>query len=467
MYRLLMHKNDVVAKLDCNNFYVKNIEIVNGFLMPFQVTDNEKTNNAYFFDWKKSRPRPCTPQSFTNPMLSQIGDTYEDISDFIGASLIDCYWFKPEKSQVIWEDINYFKNKMINKEENLIHLSDKMYKYSDCTKFLEEALNSKQGYKRFIKYFTLNDENEYCIVKACDILNCGQDVFNEIMANVVEEVLDINAAQYYLMPYDFEYKNIKYNIPLIACVLSVQDDSTEMLPASNLLKNNELNSTNLYEYLTSLGFKEDVNKMIVLDYLILNPDRSLENIGIMRDTDTLVYKSLAPLYDCGAAFNYYGPDGDTIKNNFEDYSMPFMKRHSRQIELVDDFSFVDFDALYDSVDTIDAIVSYSAMPREKKEYIVNTYKERIDKLKEIASGKKKKGNSVKVVRAAEKISRRFDVEAIINFTGVDPITQQNTKNLFINYLTEEGKKEFAEFETDNLNLKQRFEDFKKDTLCMI
>ena len=465
MARLLMHKNEVVARLECNNFYIKNIEVVNDFLMPFRVTDNEKTNNAYFLDWKRSRPRPCMPQNFSNPLLAHIGNTYEDISNYINASLIDCYWFKPEELNISWEDINYFDHKMINQKENEINLSDKMYKYTDSSVFLEEALNSHQGYKRFIKYFTLDKNENYCIVKACDILNCGMDVFNEIIGNILEDVLDIEGAQYYIFPYNFEYKNIKYNIPLIACELCIQDDSEEMILASSLLKNEELSDYNLYEYVTGLGFKEEINKMIVLDYLLLNPDRGLDNIGFIRDSETLAYKRLAPIYDCGAAFNYYGAN-DTLKREFDDYSQPFLKRHSRQIELVDDFSFVDFDALYEVVDVIDAVISYSALSKEVKNNMINTLKIRISELEEIVTGNKSKNNAVQMVRAADKINKRFNVDMIIKMTGIDPVTAQDPKYLFINYLSDAGKKEFEEFDKDNPNFKDRFDKFKKDTLCI-
>ena len=464
MIRLLMHKNDIVARLECNNFYVQDIEIVNGILMPFQVTASEKTNNALFFDWKKSRPRPCTPQDFSNPLLSQIGDTYEDISDFVCASLTDCYWFKPENLAITWEDVNYFSNRMINQKEHEIVLSDKMYKYTDSTRFLQEAVQSHQGYKRFIKYFTLNNENNYCIVKACDILNRGQDVFNEIIGNILEDALDIEGAQYFLMPYNFEFKGVTYNIPLIACELCFQDDSQEMIQASSLLNSTELSNCNFYEYLTGLGFKEEINKMIVLDFLMLNPDRSLDNIGLIRDADTLVYTGLAPLYDLGASFNYYGPD-TTARSEFDDYAMPFMKRHSRQIELVDDFSFVDFEALEEAVEVVDAVISYSALSNEQKDNIIRILKTRIELLKEAAYSNKKT-NAVAMVRAAEKINRRFNVSAIIEHTGIDPVICQDPKNLFINYLSDEGRKEFASFEPEVTNIKQKFDDFKKDTLCL-
>ena len=461
MIKILMHKDNVVAKFDCTNFYIKNIEIENEYLMPFIITEDYKKNNAIFLDWKKSRPRPILPQNFTNSLLSQIGETYEEISDFICASLTDCYWFKPENIFIQWKDINYFDNKIIEKEINSITLSDRMYKYTDYTDELEAML--KQGkVKKFIKYFTIDKEDNYCIVKTCDILNRGQDVFNELIGNVLEDALDIDGAQYYILANNIIYENINCNVPLATCELCIQNDSEEIVQINNLINTTELNNTNLYEYLVSLGFKEDIDKMIVLDYLMLNPDRDLSNIAIIRDSETLIYKRMAPIYDLGASFNYYGPD-KTVRMEFEDYSMPFMRRHSRQILLVDDFSFVDFDMLYESIDIIDALISYSALTNKEKDFIIKTIKERIDSLKEIVNNNKK-DNSIRIVRSAEKINKRFNVEKIIEATGIDPIITQNPNDLFINYLSDEGKKEFDKFDINNPNLKERFDNFKKDTL---
>ncbi len=464
MKRLLMHKNKIVAKFDCSNFYVKNIEIINGMLMPFIVTDNEKANNATFMDWKKSRPKPCAPQNFTNPILSRIGNTYEDISEFICASLTDCYWFKPEDLDIKWEDINYFNNKIID-NKNIVKIDDKIHKYTDSTKYFKQIFEKNKTYRRFIKYFTINEDDNYCIVKTCDVCNNGLDVFNEVIGNVLEEALDIEGAQYYIYPYNFECEGNVYNIPLAICELFIQDDSEEMITLSSLSKIGDLSSFNTYEYLVSLGFKEDLNKMIVLDYLLLNPDRSFDNMAIIRDSETLVFKRFAPIYDCGASFNYYN---NQVEDDDTDYSLPFLKRHSRQIELVDDFSFVDFEALDEAIDTVDALISYSALSTKEKERIINILKTRVKNLKNIIMDKEgNTQNSIRLVRAADKINRRFDVEAIIKFTGVDPIITQTPNSLFINYLSLEGKKEFAAFQQDNPNMKERFDNFKKDTLCIV
>ncbi len=454
-----MHKNDIVASMEYNTFHIKNFKVINPYLMPFEANETTDVDSSFFLDWKFSRPHPCEPQDFKNPVLKLIGNTPEEISSFLSASLIDCYWIKPEDISITWEDVNYFTNKPKN-IENLVHFSDEMYKYNDNNDRLKEIV-IKNKYKNFVKYFTLNSDGNYCIVKNCDIFNNGIDVFNELIANIIEDALDIDGAQYYLTPYSFETENKAVNIPLISCELNIQDDTEEMLTLDKLMASSSLNP---YEFLTNFGFKEDVNKLIVLDYLLLNCERSLDNIAIIRDANTLAYKRIAPIYDCGGSFNYKTTESENFLNAFYDIAMPFLQSHERQIKLVNDFSFVDFEALEEALQIIEAIISYSSLNNEQQNKIVNSLKIRINQLKDEIENQDKNVNPIQFVRAADRISKRFNVDELIVATGVDPILNQSPRNLFINFLSDYGKNEFSNYDTNNPNLKDRFEKYKKEIL---
>ena len=43
--------------------------------------------------------------------------------------------------------------------------------------------------------------------------------------------------------------------------------------------------------------------MFILDYLLLNEDRHLNNFGIIRDVNTLKWIDLAPIFDNGQSLN--------------------------------------------------------------------------------------------------------------------------------------------------------------------
>ena len=48
--------------------------------------------------------------------------------------------------------------------------------------------------------------------------------------------------------------------------------------------------------------------MIVLDYLMLNSDRHLNNFGVLRNPDTLQLESCIPIFDTGSGLACFSND---------------------------------------------------------------------------------------------------------------------------------------------------------------
>ena len=63
------------------------------------------------------------------------------------------------------------------------------------------------------------------------------------------------------------------------------------------------------EYISILeknGIKEarlKIENMYILDYLIMNEDRHLNNFGVIRDVNTLKWLDVAPIFDNGQSLN--------------------------------------------------------------------------------------------------------------------------------------------------------------------
>ena len=80
--------------------------------------------------------------------------------------------------------------------------------------------------------------------------------------------------------------------------------NTEFIPASQIIDSSRHDSMKDYEeYIDILeknGIKEAREKlenMYVLDYLIMNEDRHLNNFGVIRDVNTLEWLDVAPIFD--------------------------------------------------------------------------------------------------------------------------------------------------------------------------
>lgn len=48
---------------------------------------------------------------------------------------------------------------------------------------------------------------------------------------------------------------------------------------------------------------EYLQKMFILDYIMLNEDRHLNNFGVIRDVKTLEWKQICPIFDTGRSMN--------------------------------------------------------------------------------------------------------------------------------------------------------------------
>ena len=47
-----------------------------------------------------------------------------------------------------------------------------------------------------------------------------------------------------------------------------------------------------------------MNRMIVVDYIIANEDRHLNNFGLVREAESLKWLGAAPIFDSGSSFGY-------------------------------------------------------------------------------------------------------------------------------------------------------------------
>lgn len=130
--------------------------------------------------------------------------------------------------------------------------------------------------------------------------------------------------------------------------------NTELVSAWRIMRTmRKDNSTSVYQHFINccqaLGVGDIVpalDRMIVLDYLIANEDRHLNNFGLLRNPETLEWLGMAPIFDSGSSLGYdrtaprIGVERDIV-------CKPFKKHHAEQLKLVSSFDWVDPDALAD------------------------------------------------------------------------------------------------------------------------
>ena len=130
-----------------------------------------------------------------------------------------------------------------------------------------------------------------------------QQPFNEVIASGIMERLDIPHVSY----------NVMWNngAPYSVCEDFVTED-TELVPAWRIMKTlKKDNNVSVYQHFVNccdaLGIKDVVpflDRMIVLDYIIANEDRHLNNFGALRNAQSLEWIGMAPVFDSGSSLGY-------------------------------------------------------------------------------------------------------------------------------------------------------------------
>lgn len=169
-----------------------------------------------------------------------------------------------------------------------------------------------------------------------------QEPYNEVLASSVMERLGIPHVTYTL--------TVQEDYPYSVCEDFITPE-TELIPAWYIMQTvKRPNHVSVYQHyldcceaLDVPGVREAVDRMIVLDYLIVNEDRHQNNFGVVRNAETLEYLGAAPIYDSGTSLWFDKPTGMVGSGRVT--CKPFKDRHEEQIKLVSSFDWLDLSKL--------------------------------------------------------------------------------------------------------------------------
>lgn len=309
---VLMNKNVEVLVAEYNSvskFFDKIIEVKNIDYAPYILKgfyeENDVNNNPFrtnLSEWFKGRGIPSWRDKL-DLLLHRLNITTstELLDKAFGLSLSDQYWIKPYGSSIKYDDINFFDNDF------------------DYVEFMEASLslNSSQ-IKKEASLRTPNNTTDGMLKKAWIIedgtrylLKGGYknevlQPFNEVLASMICERLGFDHVPYTLDVYK--------NMVVSKCPCFINKD-TELVTAYQV-RNNMTRYDNVEDYENYIDELEKngitdarikLENMYILDFLIMNEDRHLNNFGIIRDVNTLKWLDVCPIFDNGMALNigYY------------------------------------------------------------------------------------------------------------------------------------------------------------------
>ena len=374
MEYVLLHRNDLVANIEFSETGI--YEHVNGFydrnLMPPGTRVDDALIDARFKVWLEQRILPSTRSNRTRLLnLANVIRPEQLIERSYLLSLSDHYWIKRRDKidlKPFWEDVNphnYINNGFVS---NVLLFNDTNNLEKD---FLSPDITTSG---KFDKAWLYEDNIPYlykCGMSDFDYL----DIYNEQIVDYVANILDLPHVKYETVQFDDERVFSKSK-----CFIDIDH---EFFPMSSIsTEKGSIGKLGVLKFCKENGFKKQLDKILVLDFLLCVADRDFTNLGFIRNANTLEIESLAPIYDNGfCLWCDYKQQGIGIL----DEAKTFDSSHEHQIKLVDDLDFVDFDKLRTVSMYISSIYGNLDMDIAIQNKIVEEYKNRLRKLAELAT----------------------------------------------------------------------------------
>lgn len=371
-----MHKNIDVANISIDDVtgVISSIgEIYNPHHTPVGISVKKgNIDRGELNKWWVGRAIPASRLGIKQALDTLgVDSTIKLLDKAYGLSLSDQYWIKPKDSDIKWEYINFFENTFSNNIGDILFGANK-----ECANInLLSPNNTSDGWLK--KKWTIINETRVLVKSGSGATQ--QEPYNEAIASAICKRIGI-----YHIPYSVILQN---EYPVSICNNFITKD-TELISAWSIFQTaKKPNHKSVYQHYVdcakTIGIEnivDDLNKMIVLDYIVGNEDRHLNNFGAIRNAQTLEYIGTAPIFDTGTSLWFDKPMGMiNDKNNIP--CKPFKNSHEEQIKLVTSFDFLDINDLNGIEDKIREITKGSIFVDERRtDAICNGVRTRIEYL---------------------------------------------------------------------------------------
>ncbi len=179
--------------------------------------------------------------------------------------------------------------------------------------------------------------------------------FNEVLASEICKRLGFNHVDYILDTYKdivvskcpcFITKDTElityYQIRNDMMRYDSKEDYEEYI---KVLENNGINNA-----------REELENMYILEFLIMNEDRHLNNFGIIRDVNTLLWIGVAPIFDNGQSLNIGYYDEEELHISGEGRFFYEVKPFNEIIKIVSNLGRIDVSKLDGIVEWFDSLL---------------------------------------------------------------------------------------------------------------
>lgn len=209
-----------------------------------------------------------------------------------GLGLSDQYWVTPCDAPQRWHDVNFYENDFSDDVGRALFGEGVLSAQPD----LCSPCNTSDGFLQ--KRWRIADRKRILLKAGSGIYQ--QEPYNEIVASALYDTLGMPHVSYWLVDQGGQVMS--------ACECFT-DERTELVTAAQFMRllpqqQGISNWQHFNDCCNAVGISDaqkNVCNMLAADYILANTDRHLGNFGFLRDSETLEWKGLAPIYDSGTS----------------------------------------------------------------------------------------------------------------------------------------------------------------------
>jgi hypothetical protein len=137
-----------------------------------------------------------------------------------------------------------------------------------------------------------------------------------------------------------DYKLVKHRDEIFSKCPCMIDKDLEFVNAFSVYLKGEKTGSKYNDYINvcdMMGIndaRKEIDKMIILDFLIRNTDRHVGNFGILRNSQTLKWERIAPVFDNGNSLWYNAQGVQFINADSKSDSRSFTGDNKDNVALV-------------------------------------------------------------------------------------------------------------------------------------
>lgn len=301
-------------------------------------------DSAMLRKWWQRRAVPVS-QGNIRRILERIGiTTHAYLEQNLGLSLTDHYWIKPLDADFGWQEINLFTNDFRDAVGDM-QLSGTIDEVPELPVNAFSPSSSVQGELR--KKWIISDGKRF-LIKGNHGSN-SQESLNEVVASLIHKKQN-------KQPFvDYAPIQLSPNQPLCCICESFTSDEIEFIPAIDVVDSKKKdNNISLYEHFIQVcsmhGLDQSVVRsfleyQILTDFIMTNTDRHLNNFGVLRNTHTLKFIDMAPIFDSGNSMFWQNPRLPERDDLTKIEVNSFRGKEMQLLDYVTDKSAVDFQLL--------------------------------------------------------------------------------------------------------------------------